>query len=145
MSLPPRDPVLLTRLRRWTIYAIGLGLWLSGILWLVYHYFERQQTDFGPAPHPLEHWWLALHGLFAFASLLVFGMLWSAHVVGAWKTKRHRVSGGAVFGVLLVLIVSGYLLYYPAGDDALSTTALIHWAIGLALPMPFLWHRLVKN
>lgn len=145
MSLPQPDPVFLSRARKGTVYAVGLGLWLSGVLWLVYHYFKQQKTDFGPAPHPLEHWWLALHGLFAFASLWVLGMLWSAHIVGAWRTKRHRVSGGVVFGVLLTLITSGYLLYYLGSDEALSTVALVHWAIGVALPAPFLWHRLVKN
>jgi len=145
MSYRLPDPVSLKRSRRWTIYAVGLGLWLSGALWLIFHYFEQQKTEFGPAPHPLEHWWLALHGLFGFAALWTFGMLWSSHVVGAWKTKRHRVSGSIVFAVLLILIVTGYLLYYLVGDESLSLVALAHWAIGLALPIPFLWHRLIKN
>lgn len=145
MLIGIREPVRQTAKRRLLIYGIGLGLWSSGTLWLVFHYFMREQGEFGPAPNPLEHWWLAAHGLFAFAALWLLGLLWGKHIVGAWKTGRQRISGGLLFGILAVLIASGYLLYYAGGDDTRSVVSLIHWILGLALPLPFLVHRFLKT
>jgi len=141
MQAPPPRQFLLTRLRQGLVYAAGLGLWLSGAAWLLLHYFAVRQTEFGPAPHPFEHWSLAAHALFAFAAIWVFGMLWSAHVTGAWRTGRRRASGIATFAVMAVLIASGFLLYYVADDEARAAISLAHWIIGLALPIAFLWHR----
>lgn len=131
--------------RRWLTYGVGIGLWTTGVLWLVFHYFLAQQTAFGPAPHPLEFWWRAAHGFFGFASLWTFGLLWSAHIVGAWKSGRHRVSGGAVFVLLAWLIGSGYLLYYLGSDEVIADVSLLHWSVGLVLPVPFLIHRLLRK
>ncbi len=147
MQSPTRisDPVRLKRGRRWLSYGIGLGLWASGTIWLVYHYFLKQRTEFGLAENPLTHWWLALHGLFAFATLWLFGLLWGQHILGAWKTKRHRVSGSLLIAVLAVLIVTGYLLYYAGGDETQAIVSAVHWVVGLAAPLPFLLHRFVKS
>ena len=146
MHMPVKiyEPVRLRRGRRWLTYGIGLGVWATGALWLVFHYFLRTRGVFGPAENPLTHWWLAAHGLFAFATLWLFGLLWGHHIVGAWKTGRHRVSGSLLFAVLAVLIASGYLLYYAGGDDTRSIVSILHWTVGLALPVPFLVHRLMK-
>jgi len=139
-----RHPVRIARGRRWTTYTVGAGLWLSGVLWLIYHYFMQTKTMFGPQANPLEHWWLALHGLFGFASLWTFGLLWGVHIVGGWKSGRHRISGSLMFILLGWLIASGYLLYYLGEDTLLPTIALLHWAVGLALPLPFLIHRFAR-
>jgi len=131
----------LTHPIRLTLYLVGSGLWLTGTLWLVFHYFMMQLTPFGPEPHPLEHWWLSLHGLFAFLALWVFGWLWGRHIIWGWKAKRHRLTGGLLFVLLFVLVLSGYLLYYPPSDRSLPVIAVLHWTIGLALLVPFLLHR----
>ena len=138
----PRQPVRLSRSRRITIKTIGSGVWLTGVLWLVFHYFLQRQGDFGPTPHPLEFWWRAAHGFFGFAALWTLGLLWAAHIVGAWNTGRHRASGIAAFAVLTWLSLSGYLLYYLSGDALLAAVSIAHWGVGLALPAIFLIHRL---
>lgn len=145
MPIGIREPVRQTAKRLRLINGIGLGLWSSGTLWLVFHYFMQRKGEFGPAPDPLEHWWLAAHGLFAFASLWLLGLLWGRHIVGAWKIGRHRISGVLLLGVLAVLIASGYLLYYSGSDETRSVVSLIHWTLGLALPLPFLVHRFLKT
>ena len=78
---PSARAARLTQRRRWMVYGVGGGLWLTGILWLIFHYFLARETALGPSPNPLEHWWLSLHGLFAFATLWVLGLLWGAHIV----------------------------------------------------------------
>jgi hypothetical protein len=140
-TIPSRHPLRLTKRRRWALYGVGGGLWASGALWLVLHYFMMQETEFGPSPHPWEHWFLSLHGLFAFASLWMFGLLWSAHIVGGWKSARRRISGSVLFAGLAGLVLTGYLLYYPPSEESLPIVAIIHWGVGLAAVLPFLGHR----
>jgi hypothetical protein len=136
------SPVRLSASRRLLIVCVGAGLWLSGGLWLIFHYFLAGHGEWGREPHALEPWWLKLHGAFAFLALWTFGLLWGAHIVGAWRSGRRRVTGGLLFAVLTLLILTGYLRYY-AGDDGLwGLTSPTHWIIGLALPVGYGLHRL---
>jgi hypothetical protein len=144
-SVGRREHIKLNRARRLIVYLAGSGLWLTGAAWLVLHYFCVRKTDFGPQPHPLEYWSRAAHGLFGFVSLWTFGMLWAAHIVGGWYSARRRMTGLATATILGALILSGYLLYYVGDDGVLSWVSLIHWAIGLSLPVIFLAHRIRRG
>jgi hypothetical protein len=62
-------------------------------------------------------------------------------LVPAWKNRR-RASGIVLAGVMAVLVLSGYLLYYASDDALRATTALLHWIIGAALPLSLLPHVL---
>lgn len=137
--------IRLTPLRRWLIYGVGVGLWTSGVLWLLFHYFMMRNTEFGPAPSAFEPWWLAIHAGFGFAAVWLMGLLWGVHIVGGWKMRRHRVSGSTLLAFLVWLVASGYLLYYLGGDQTRALVSLAHWTAGLALPLPFLVHWLVRN
>ena len=130
---------------RLSVYAIGLGLWATGAIWLLLHYFFAQETPFGPSPHPLEFWSRAAHGAFGFAALWLFGMLWGTHVVDGWRSLRRRWSGSAMFAIFAWLVVSGYLLYYLGGEQTLLLTTVLHWAVGLLCPLPFLLHRFAMS
>ncbi len=131
------------RARRLGLYAVGGGLWLSGGLWLPFHYLVQSPGDFAPGPHPLEPWWLRAHGAFAFCAIWVFGLLWSVHVTPGWAAGERRRSGGLVVGLFLWLILSGYLLYYLGHERLRAVTSLLHWSLGLLLPFAFILHRLV--
>ena len=132
--------------RRMIVYGIGGGVWLTGALWVVFHYFLMRPGQFGPAPHPLEWWWLASHGGFAFASLWLFGLLWGVHIPIGWRASRRRWSGGAMFALALFFIVSGYALYYVAGsDESMSIIAVLHWSIGLISPALFFLHHFARE
>ena len=131
--------------RRRLVNAVGLGLWASGLAWLLLHYLLQAKGEFGPEPSPLEPWALKLHGLFAFASLWTLGLLWGVHVVNGWSLGRRRWSGGLLLGALGLLTASGWLLYYAGADEVRSATSVVHWAIGLgALPL-YLAHRLIRQ
>jgi hypothetical protein len=138
--LPIRPPRL-SRQRRILVYAIGLGVWASGAIWLVLHNFFMRETAFGPSPHPLEFWSRAAHGAFAFGALWLFGLLWAIHVPQAWRSLRRRWSGTLMFGLFLWLAVSGCLLYYAGDEWLLATATLLHWVVGLAAPVLFGVHR----
>ena len=127
--------------RRWLVYGAALGLWITGAAWLYFHYFRQAHGAFGPAPDPSEPWWLKLHGAFAFAALWAFGLMWGVHVVKGWETTRRRWSGALFVGVLILLIVTAYLLYYLGDDSLRPLVSILHWAVGLGCPGLFLVHR----
>ncbi len=133
-------PLRLSRRRRHTAYAVGGVLWLSGVLWLLFHYFMQRRGEFGTAPHPLEPWWLRLHAAAAFATLWTFGLVWGAHIVAGWRSGRHRLSGGFAVALLGWLIATGYLLYYLVDDRWRAVASLAHWIVGLGLPALFVLH-----
>jgi hypothetical protein len=135
----------MTRPRRISIYAIGLGVWLSGVLWLVFHYLVSHQGSFSEVVSPFELWSLTLHGLFAFAAIFVYGLLWGAHVPARWLRGKRRVSGGSLAGILGWLVGSGYLLYYAGGEEFRAAVSLAHWVVGLAAPLAFFAHWLKRR
>jgi hypothetical protein len=130
-----------SRLARWhriALYAIGAGVWLTGALWLLFHYVIVHRNPFGSSSEP---WWLTLHGGFAFATIWMFGLLWGVHVPARWPGGRRRVSGALLVGSLGSLLITGYLLYYVGDEELRAVTSIAHWAVGLALPIGFLTHR----
>ena len=127
--------------RRLGICVVGAGLWLTGGLWLIFHYFLQGPGAIGLSTHPLEPWWLRLHGAFAFASLWVLGLLWGVHVGEGWALRRRRLSGMVLFGLLGLLAVTGYLLYYLGDEQAREVAGIVHWGVGLACPGVFVAHR----
>lgn len=135
----PRRPVSLPlRLghthERWT-YGVTAVLWGSGALWLLFHYFFQVDGRFGPRPHPLQAWWLRLHGLAMMLALATFGSLFIHHMRRAWQLRRNRLAGGAVAFLGLWLIATGYALYYFANDANAAWLPLLHWIPGLLLPV----------
>lgn len=142
MTVTVHKTVKLGRTRRWQLYIIGAGVWLTGALWLLFHYFFVTKGEFGPTENPLTAWWLRLHGAFAFATIWIFGLLWAAHITAAWPRRRRRSSGVALTAVFLMLIVSGYLLYYIGDDRVRPVISALHWSVGLAGPVFVVLHRI---
>jgi hypothetical protein len=125
--------------RRWTHLTFIL-LWLSGALWLAFHYFIQTEGPFGPVPHPLEKWWLRLHGLAMMAGLSVLGAALVHHARRAWQLRKNRILGSALAGTSLWLAATGYALYYFSGDGNEAWLPLLHWIPGLALPLVLFFH-----
>lgn len=133
----------ITRLPRWQEWAVYLaiaGLTTSGTLWLLFHYWVSVDGEFGRAPHPLESWWLKIHGAFGMFTLIVLGSLLPNHMVKAWQRHRNRLTGGVNAAMFLLLALSGYLLYYLGDDTWRGWTSVAHWGIGLGLPLVTLVH-----
>ena len=122
------------------LYAGFALLWTSGALWLAFHYFLRVEGDFGPEAHPLEAWWLRLHGLMAMAALILGGSLAPNHMRLAWNRSRNMRSGMPMLALTLWLAASGYALYYFSTDDNAAWLPLLHWIAGLALPVILVVH-----
>ncbi len=140
-----RGSLRLKKSRLYTLYVVSIGLFLTGVLWLIFHYFMRTENDFGFKNHPLEIWWLKLHGIFGYASLWVFGMLWITHIVRGWNMRWRRWSGSTLAVFLLVLALTGLGIYYIDSRAIREWTIIVHWVLGLIALASFLFHWLSKS
>lgn len=78
------------------INFVGVGVWVTGLGWVVVHFILKAEDPRGfpnPSSEPL---WLKAHGAFAFLALWTGGLMWGIHVVKAWNTGRHRCNGDPV-------------------------------------------------
>lgn len=107
----------------------------TGSTWFALHRWFQQEGEFGPEKSPLEPWLMRVHGASAFLILIGFGYLLASHIHIGWRSKRNRPAGIAVLSWVLLLIGSGYLLYYASGDGIRDSVGLAHLALGLSLPV----------
>ena len=108
------------RLGSWqqtAVYATLVIVGLSGLVWFSLHDFVEED------PSDLQRWSLTLHGISAFAALIVFGSLMPLHVRSGWLRRRNIASGLSITVVMTVLIVTALLLYY--GSEEMRT--LVRW------------------
>ena len=124
----PRMPAL----QRWLVYGLAGALWITGCVWLVLHLYFQTPTEFGAEPHVWEPPLMLVHGLIAVPALYLLGWISARHALDGWRMGRRRPSGGAMLGVLGVLAVSGFGLFFATGDFVRSAIALVHEVIGVA-------------
>ena len=137
--------LLLSRNQRILLYVTAIGVWATGVLWLIFHFFLQTEGPFGLQNNPLEKIWLQLHAGFSFIAIGLFGLLWTNHIVRGWHMNWRRLSGGVMVAAIVVLIVSGYALYYVESQKLDDITSIIHWGIGLVALVLFLIHWLSKS
>jgi hypothetical protein len=131
------------RVRVWRVLLEWLvfGLTASGAAWLVAKRLLATPTEFGPVAPPWAARVLALHGGIAMLALVVAGAWLQAHVAPRLCGSAGRNSGFLQLGLLIVLISTGFGLYYVAGDSTRPVWSAVHWLSGLALPVILLIHR----
>lgn len=119
------------RRTRATVYIIIGGLWLSGVLWLLLDQFFAQVGPFGPTPNRAEPAVLLIHGVVAIVAMYVLGWISLRHVVRWWQGGLRRVSGASLSTCLVLLIVSGFALFFVSDDRWQRAAALSHDVFGL--------------
>jgi hypothetical protein len=121
------------------IYSVCGLLWLTGVFWLVLHYEFQQHNEFGDLPNPAEPVLMRLHGLLAVAGVFLCGWLTAAHVTPRWSIGRNRTSGLVLAGCVVVLVVSGYALYYTTGGVH-TQASMLHEVLGVLALVAALAH-----
>lgn len=135
----------LSRPRRRMIDGVALGLWLTGLAWLVSHEWWVPAGEFGPVYRRLDAWLLMLHAAFGFAALWVFGLLWGVHIPVGWGQRRRMATGASLCGCVGFLVATAYGLYYCGDETLRSLLATAHWVVGFATVGAFAAHRLAKR
>lgn len=118
-------------------------LLLSGAAWLTARYFLRPVGQFGEAIHPLEPWAMKVHGAGVMILLFFLGSLMNSHIRRALKAGRNLTSGWSMIVLMVLLIVTGFGLYYLAREGDRPLWSLVHWIGGLGLAMLVIAHVLI--
>jgi hypothetical protein len=121
----------MTRRLRAMILAASLLLWLTGACWLLVHLAFPGHNEFGPLPNPLEAPLMRLHGVIAVVVVFLFGWVSASHIGARWSALTNRRSGLWLLGITIVLLVSGYALYYTTGALHDGAAQLHRW-LGVA-------------
>lgn len=132
-----REGARLSRTHQRVTFTAFAILFATGALWLLFEHFVRVPGDFGNVPHPLQVWWLRLHGAAASMFLLVLGSLVRGHIRIGWRTRQNRLSGSSIVSANVVLILTGWGLYYIGIDTWRAAASAAHWVVGLVAG-PFL-------
>ena len=141
---PP--PMRLSRWHERWLYAIGAWVFLSGIGWLADHYLFAGSADFGDGHAASEPLWLRLHGAAAMAGLVVFGSLLPGHIARAWRLRRNYRSGVLMLSLMLLLVLTGYGLYYFGDEESRPWISMVHWLAGIVAGASLVLHvRLGKH
>jgi hypothetical protein len=140
-QLVARARVPMSRRTRAAILSVCTLLWLTGVLWLIAHWFFPDRNEFGALPNAWEAPLMRLHGLIAVAAVFAFGWVGAGHIVARWSAARNRLSGLWLLGFAALLVVSGYALYYST-DGLHATAAAVHEWLGLVAIFAALAHWL---
>lgn len=135
-----RNAFQLSRRHKAVLYAVTAAVFLSGVAWEGLHRFWLVEGEFGPAPNPAEPWLLKAHGAAAMAMLLLLGTLIPIHIKRSWQARQNRATGVLLTGFFAVLTLSGYGLYYAAGEKLRAVTGAAHLWVGLVLPAILIGH-----
>jgi len=142
--MTPRLAVL-TRFHKRMIYLTISLLWFSGALWFYWQISGQSANDFGSGTHPGQAMIMRIHGAIAMAFLVLIGTLLPLHMRPGWRQGDHRVSGGSVFGTCLLLILTGWGLYYIGDETLRHSISLAHTYVGLALPLVITAHVMLAR
>jgi hypothetical protein len=121
---------------RWSLYATGLALLASGAAWLYVRY------GFPEASRPRDALTVSMriHGAAAMGALALIGAVTALHVKAAWLERRNIASGVLLATTLLVLSLTGYLLYYLGDEGLRAQASAAHWMLGIGVPLALWWH-----
>ncbi len=124
------------QLSEWVLVVLAA----SGLLWLLLRFGGSPDCD----PDACVARWipevLKAHGAAAMAALVVLGSLWQEHVTRAWRARRNRAAGALLVLGALLLVGTGWGLYYLGGESARAFTSTLHWMLGIACIPIFLMH-----
>jgi len=140
-SMPADSPAVPPNRWRTGVEWAVAGLTLSGAAWLVASHVLASETEFG---RQLPSWAarvLAIHGGIAMLSLIAVGAWLPMHVVPRFRRGSGLVTGASQLGLLAVLAVSGFGLYYLADELTRPAWSVVHWIAGLLLALLLLVHR----
>jgi len=134
-----RDGIQLSRRLRIAFYTVFGALFLTGAGWWG---LQLAADRHGEEPNVVQPWLLKGHGAAAMLCLFILGVLYPLHIARGWRARRNRFTGAGLVAVSILLILSGYLLYYSGGETTRATASQVHTYLGLALPFVVVAHIL---
>lgn len=121
------------------LYGAAAFLWLTGIVWLYFKYGVKHEDEFGIQTSPWQNVSLKLHGAGAILFLIIFGAI-LFHIPPGWRNKSQRSTGVFLLSVCIVLILTGWGLYYLGNENWRNISSLVHCILGTILPLMIFFH-----
>jgi len=133
--------ISLSRLHRRALYGVFAVLFLTGVAWyLLDNGLGVVGVRDSDPSRAIQSMLLKVHGAAAMLALIVLGSLVPYHVKWAWKVGLNRGTGGLMLSTQVLLIVTGYALYYSGDEDVRAFAGNLHLIIGLGFPVILGWH-----
>ena len=129
---------LSARHQQW-IHAVLAAVYFTGVAWLLLRYGVRDD-GLESAWSVARAWVLSAHGAAAMLMLVTIGSLLAIHVPSGWRLGTNVRSGAGMLGVMAVLVITGWLLYYASSETLRAWSGWVHIAIGAAAPLALVWH-----
>ena len=111
-------------LQRWLAYLLFLACGGSGLAYLLGHELQIARDILA------DHQVLVLHCVSAAMMLLLAGSVLPTHVRVGWRIRRNLWTGLLILGVLLLLAISGEMLYYGS-EESRDPSLWVHWIVGV--------------
>ena len=121
------------------LYVVSLVLLFSGAVWAWAHRLD-EQGDAGVTLRNFNPWLMKAHGFAAVGFVLLLGTLLPTHVRRSWHARKNRSNGVFFLGVVSLLTLSGYALYYLGDETWRNATSQFHLWLGLSSPLLLFWH-----
>ena len=134
-----RRGLQLSRRHRWSLYAVVLVLFLSGVIWIVLHQLDEAGNSQG-LWRELKPSLMTVHGLVAAGFVLLFGTLLPVHVRHSWHARRNRANGVFFLSIVSTLTLTGYLLYYLGNERLRAWCSNVHLWLGAVIPLLLVLH-----
>ena len=132
-----RRPGKMPGWQAWLVIVGMLTCSITGSLYLLGRQWQIERALFA------NHTVLASHGLSAMLATLALGSVLPFHIKAGFQSGRKRISGFSQLALLMVLLISGGLLYY--GPEEVRDAAInLHWVVGLAFFAIFIFHGIGK-
>ena len=124
--------------QRWFALVSMLACSISGTAYLMGHQFLFLKQSLG------IHSVLAWHGITALVATLALGSILPFHLKAGLKAKRKLASGLSQLVFLVVLLMSGAMLYYGP-EETRDGVVLTHWMVGLLFFAIFFSHGVLPQ
>ena len=119
--------------QKWFVILGMLSCSISGIAYFIGQQLQIYRPLLG------SHSILVFHGVGATLATLALGSALPFHLKAGMQSKRKRVSGIGQLSFLVLLLITGALLYY--GPEGLrEITINLHWSVGLLFFSMFILH-----
>lgn len=126
--------VKLGSLQKQLLIGVLIFLWISGTCWVALTFWNASQSHYR-----VPYVFMKIHAAFALVFLVMLGSLWG-HVQRAWALGVNRLSGMMLIFVAGLLGITAWMLYYVVDDGIRNVVSLIHWVIGVLLPLILFGH-----
>jgi hypothetical protein len=130
----------MTKFERRLFFAINIAISIVGIIYFIYKFYFKVETDFGLRPHPATSFWLHFHIISVPLLIFSVGSLYKSHIYPKLKVgnAKRKISGISIFALFILMSVSGYLL--EMAFESNSVIGIVHITVSFLWIIGYLWH-----